>query len=121
MIKELSSTPRLGKPPVISIHKRGAVKFSVEAVKLLDLKEGDKIDFFIDTDFNDIAYFFKSDTGNQLKAYEKHKSGVRLTYLSRPVCRELIKHFGANEYKKFSVKKDTTTFNGREAWFITKY
>ena len=53
---------RKGKPPVMRISN-GRLIFSVEAVNLLGLKEGDRIKFVLDKSDNEIVYFKKDNAG----------------------------------------------------------
>lgn len=125
MIKELNTTlPRTPeyKPPTLNVDIRiHRFSFSVEAVKLLGLKEGDKIAFAYDTEDAGIFYFYRSPVGFPLHEVKTRQGNVRLSATNAAASKEIKKHLGLLENRSFKVKNETTTFNGRQAWFITKY
>lgn len=125
MIKELNTAlPHTTeyKPPRLNLNiKMHRFSFSVEAVKELGLIKGDKIAFAYDTEDVGIFYFYRSPVGFPLQVVKTRQGSIRLTATNAAASKEIKKHLGLLENRSFKVKKDTAPFNGREAWFITKY
>lgn len=108
-----------GKPPCIRFSNF-RIEFSCELVKLLGLKEGDKISFYTDPKDKDIIFFGKSKNGLSLKQAVMLKNGVRLHICCRPLIVKLLSHFGLSNNKTFRISNETTDFYGEKLWFILK-
>lgn len=85
-----------GKPPVVRIEcgKNARINFSVEAVKLLGLKEGMKLAFRTYKDDKLTAYFYEQATGIKLVAEKNNLKETRLAIYCRPLAQKLLEHFG---------------------------
>lgn len=93
-----------GKPATVRIDHsaQGRIVFSVEAVKLLGLKEGMKIAFRHYSNDENIIYFYEQATGLRLNVSQKVQSGVMLAVYCRPLCERLL------ELLKCSSKRAAT-------------
>jgi hypothetical protein len=113
---------RRGKPPVVQISKWGHIRFSVEAVKLLCLKEGMKLSFTIDHRDKGIIYFYQSTQGMPLHCGAKTKTGERLEIYCRPLSLKLLSFFCFSRNKTFRTTNEKITVPGatEKAWFILK-
>lgn len=113
-----------GKPPIVFIEsgRNARINFSVEAVKLLDLKEGMRISFILLNKDKEIIYFYEDEkTGIPLKLQMDAKSGKRLAISCRPLARKLNEHFGYGDAQKtFLLTKDKSEVEGKKMWFILK-
>lgn len=112
---------RRGKPPVFRISKNGHIRFSVEAVKLIGIKEGDKLTFVIHKNDPGILYFHIDNiNGFKLKIGGKYQSGYYLQILCRPLSLRLLSHFNITKNETFDITNDKTRVNDNEAWFVLK-
>ena len=111
---------RRGKPPVVNLSTYGHIRFSVEAVKLLNLKEGMKIAFRIDTRDAGIIYFYEQATGIPLRKGMNCKTGKRLEVYCRPLSLKLLNFFGFNTRKTFKLTKEQSKIGNCNMWFILK-
>lgn len=111
-----------GKPPLVNIDVKGRISFSVEAVKLLGLKEGMKLAFRTHYDDKGCIYFYQQATGIPLRLQMTTKSGVRLQILCRGLPVKLLKFFGfkADANKSFTVQKETIKVSNCQMWYILK-
>lgn len=91
-----------GKPPIIRIdaHSGNArIQISVEAVKLLKLKEGDCLTFMTLKNDKDTIYFYiDNKDGIPLKTANEHKSGIDMGVYCRPLARKLLDHCPNKQY-----------------------
>ena len=108
------------KPPVIYLNPKGQIRFSIEAVKLLGLKSGDKLSFAFDTRDSGVIYFYKCSNGIELNTDFKGMGGERLVLCCRGLVKQLLAFFGSATSKTYLVTKDITNFNGSCAWLILK-
>lgn len=108
------------KPPTVQINKKGQVRFSCEAVCLLQLDEGDKVEFLIHRADPGIIYFTKSDTGFELKKEVTRGGQTRLLVLCRPLLIKLCNHFSLQSNTTFDITNETSKFYDRDCWFILK-
>lgn len=116
---------RRGKPPVVRIEsgKNARINFSVEAVKLLDLKMTENLVFTIDSRDTGIIYFRKdAKKGLPLRLQMVGKSGCRLAVYCRPLAKRLLNHFGftVDKEKTYVLTTDTSVIDGHEYFFILK-
>jgi len=125
MIKELNSILPVStsyKPPTLALDiYKNTFCFSVEAVKITGLKDGDKITFSYDTEDPGIMYFYKCPVGFKLRKIKTSSGALRLKAVNSPAMSEIVEFLGLQKNTSFKIKSITTTFNGRQAWFITKY
>ncbi len=114
-----------GKPPIIRIdaHSGNArIQISVEAVKLLKLKEGDALTFItLPKDKDSIYLYLDNKDGIPLKLTNEHKSGVDMGIYCRPLARKLLDHFGINSMRSFIVTDGVVEVMNRKCFFIDKY
>lgn len=114
-----------GKPPILFIEStnNARIRFSVEAVKLLQLKEGMRISFALLEQEREMIYFYEdAANGMQLTKLSDGKSGFALAMYSRPLARKLLAQFHYKDtHKTFTVTKDTTEVAGIKMWFINKF
>lgn len=108
------------KPPVVYLNSKGQVRFSIEGVKLLGLKSGDKLSFAFDTRDAGVIYFYKCLKGIELNTDFKGMGGERLVLCCRGLVKQLLTFFGCTTSKTFLLTNDTTLFNGGQAWLILK-
>lgn len=111
-----------GKPPLVNIDVKGRISFSVEAVKLLGLKEGMKLAFRIHSNDRGCIYFYQQATGIPLRLQMTARSGVRLQVLCRGLPVKLLKSFDykADTNKSFRVTNDKVKILNCEMWVILK-
>jgi hypothetical protein len=115
-----------GKPPVVRIDagRQGRLVFSVEAVKILGLKEGMRLCFRVYTNDEGIIYFYEQATGIPLRVMNEHKSGHQLAIYCRQLNKTLLAHFGytTSIYKTFDLKNEQVLMpdTNCKAWFIVK-
>lgn len=107
------------KPPVIRISY-GRIIFSVEAVKDLRLKQGDRISFITNEKDKNIVYFKKDVKGFPLMLDFKGITGIRLRICSRPLAQKILSFFTYNTSKTFSITNDLADVYGHKMWFILK-
>ena len=110
---------RKGKPPVMRISN-GRLIFSVEAVNLLGLKEGDRIKFVLDKSDNEIVYFKKDNNGWPLMVDFSGLNGVRLRICCRPLAAKILSFLSFSQSKTFTIKKETADYYGEQMWFFLK-
>lgn len=108
------------KPPTVQLHTDGQVRFGVEAVNLLGLKEGEKIEFIIHQQDKGIIYFTKSESGFELKVSKTLSGKIRLLVLCRPLLKRLFNFFGLTQSKTYDITNETADYYGRKCWFILK-
>ena len=77
------------KPPVVRVSY-GRIIFSVEAVRELGLKEGDKISFVTNSKDLDIIYFKKDEKGVPLAVDFNGLTGTRLRICCRPLAEKIL-------------------------------
>lgn len=111
---------RRGKPPVVNIDAKGRINFSVEAVKLIDIKAGQRISFRVHSHESDIIYFYLSATGIPLQQSAETKSGVRLSIYARALAKTLLHKFGYTGHKTFLLTKNQVQIDNCKMWFILK-
>ena len=115
---------RRGKPPVVRIEagRNARINFSVEAVKLLGLKEGMRIAFRIHGNDKGVIYFYEQATGLALKKQMQGKTGSRLAVYCRPLAKKLLQHFGykVDTNKTFLISNETIRVDNCSMWFINK-
>jgi len=112
---------RRGKPPVIRLSNNGHIRLSVEAVKILGVKEGDTVSFMVDNRDNGIFYFYKDEDGMPLIYCTRGKDGINgLQLCCRPLAQRLLKYFGFNGNKTFDVSGETIKASDKEMWFVLK-
>lgn len=107
------------KPAVIRLSY-GKVLFSIEAVKLLGLKSGDKISFVIDKRDCGVIYFKRDSKGFKLTLDLAGQTGDRLRLCCRPVYKKILEHFGANSARTYFVSGEKADVYGEKMWFILK-
>lgn len=107
------------KPPVVRVSY-GRVIFSVEAVRELGLKEGDKITFVTNKADKDIIYFKKDSKGFSLMLDFDGLTGKRLRICSRPLAKKILSFFSYNTSKTFSITNNLADMYGGKMWFILK-
>ena len=107
------------KPPVIRLSY-GKILFSIEAVKLLGLKSGDKISFVIDKRDYGVIYFKKDSKGFRLTLDLAGQTGDRLRLCCRPVYKKILEHFGINSARTYHVSSEQADVYGEKMWFILK-
>lgn len=107
------------KPPVVRVSY-GRVIFSVEAVKLLGLKVGDKISFVMNEKDKDIIYFKKDTNGLPLMTDFIGLTGERLRICCRPLAQTILSFFSYQQSKTFSVSAELADVYGEKMWFILK-
>jgi hypothetical protein len=78
------------KPAIVHIQAHGFINFSVEAVNELNLKEGQKLVFYTDTNFAKQVFFCEADNGMPLKNRKVCKGGIRLSIMCRPLALKLL-------------------------------
>ena len=104
------------KPPVIQVTKLGKIRFSVEAAKLYNLTEKDRISFYIPDD-NDIIYFWKDNqSGFALSEIVRTDSGNRYSICCRPLAAKILSHFRGNG--NISISAENKTVGGK--WILSK-
>jgi len=108
------------KPPTIQMNKDGQIRFGVEAVLLLNLQPGEKIEFLIHQSDTGIIYFTKSEKGFELKKEVTPGGKFRLLLLCRPLVKKLFSFFSLNESKTYDITNETADYYGRKCWFILK-
>lgn len=109
-----------GKRPVIQFNKYGHIRFSVEAVKLLGLKEKMTISFMTSPADVGVIYFFSDKKGMALRRGNGTKSGIRLEIICRPLVLKLLNFFSYETNKTFDITSETIKINDRLSWFILK-
>lgn len=108
------------KPPIVSIFERGQVRFGVEAIKVLGLSVGDKLEFLIHKEDRETIYFLKSPKGFILDEQKTRAGHVRLSVCSRPLVRKLMIHFGIKKSETFDITNETEDFYGSKCMVIKK-
>lgn len=111
---------RRGKPAEVQISKWGHIRFSVEAVNLLNLTADMHIRFVTNSNDKGIIYFDQHSKGLPLRIGMKCKNGVRLELYCRPLALKLLDFFGYKTNKTFRLQKATTEFADNKFWFILK-
>lgn len=113
---------RRGKPPVLRLSPNGHIRFSVEAVKKLGFKLGDRLSFMIDNRDNGIFYFYlDEENGMPLKFNTRGGGGVDgLQICCRPLAQKLLDYFGFKEPKTFDVTDERIKTKIGELWFVLK-
>lgn len=114
------------KPATVRIDhsEQGRIVFSVEAVKLMGLKEGMRIQFrHYSTDGN-IVYIYEQATGYRLQVTQRCQSGVNLAVFCRPLCTRLLEVLKCNPNKagvfKMTADKVKMPDTNCDAWMIIK-
>lgn len=110
------------KPAIVRISGRGFIHFSVEAVKLLNLKEGMTLIFRVDDADPSIILFHEHKSGIPLRvtARLKKTGNIRLSILCRPLSLKLLTFLKLRQSTSIRLTKDTVKADGREFWFISK-
>ena len=110
------------KPAIVRISGRGFIHFSVEAVKLLNLKEGMKLVFLTDDKDRDIILFYQHESGIPLRITAKMKknNAVRLSILCRPLSLKLLTFLKLKQSTSIRITTDIIKTNGKKCWFINK-
>lgn len=101
------------KPAVIQVNKYGHLRFSVEAVKMFDLKKEDRLTFMIDESDN-LVYFWKDKHGFPFSEIVKVKTGSRYAICCRPLVKRILHHFN----KKDNISILATNNLVRGMWFL---
>lgn len=107
------------KPPVVRVSY-GRVIFSVEAVRELGLKEGDKISFVTNPKDMDIIYFKKDERGVPLAVDFNGLTGTRLRICCRPLAEKILSFFSFKSSKTFSVTNNLADMYGEKMWFLLR-
>lgn len=113
-----------GKPAIIRIDANGRnarIQISVEAVKLLRLKEGDAMSFITLKHDRENIYFFIDPEGIPVKVANEHKSGVDMGIYCRQLARKLLDHLGITSMRSFIVTGANIDCQGRKCFVIDKY
>lgn len=114
-----------GKPPIIRIdaHSGNArITISVEAVRLLKLKEGDALSFMTLKNDAENIYFYKDKIdGIPLKIDTDHKSGSNMAIYCRPLARKLLDHFGINSMRSFIITDAIVECQGKKCFVIDRF
>ena len=124
-----TSFNKRGKPAIMRIdaHNGNArIQLSVEAVKLLELQEGDCLSFVtLPTDKEAVYFCVDNKDGFHLKVCTEHKSGVDMGIFCRQLARKLLDHLGINSMRSFIVttEKVPVQLNGKtvKMFFIDKH
>ncbi len=111
---------RRGKPAVVQISRYGHIRFSVEAVKLLGLVQGERITFRTHSNDIGILYFYRQATGLPLRDGLKCKTGVRLEVYCRPLALKLLAFFDFKTSKTFRISSEQLQYGNTKFWFILK-
>lgn len=113
---------RRGKPSTIRITKHGHIRFSVNAVKKLGIKEGGRLSFFVDPRDVGIIYFRNDKKGIPLIKCTNGKNGIDgLQLCCRPLSLTLLKSFGLKDSKTFDLTEETTDHEKYgKLWIILK-
>lgn len=111
-----------GKPSTIRITKHGHIRFSVNAVKKLGIKEGDRLSFFVDPRDVGIIYFKLDPRGIPIIKCTTGKNGINgLQVCCRPLALTLLKTFNLKESKTFDITADITEHEKYgKLWIIVK-
>lgn len=111
-----------GKPSTVRITKHGHIRFSVSAVKNLNVAEGDRITFFVDPRDVGVIYFKKDPKGIPLIKNTTGISGVNgLQICCRPLALTLLKSFNFKESKTFDLTGEITNNEKYgKLWVIVK-
>lgn len=114
-----------GKPPIMRVdaHSGNArIQISVEAVKLLGLKEGDCLTFVTIENEKELIYFFiDNKNGIPLRKANEHKSGFDMGIYCRALARRLLDHLGINSMRSFIVTNSIAELNSVKCFFIDKH
>lgn len=121
MVEIINSKTSFGvKPPVVQLNKHGHIRFSVEAVKLFNLKQTDRLTFLINSEDEGIIYFYKDDSGLPLHEMVKTKTGVRYSILCRPLVKKLLRFFYQENNISILVNNKTINYGGKEMMILRK-
>jgi len=111
-----------GKPSTVRITKHGHIRFSVSAVKNLQIKEGDKLSFYIDPRDVGVIYFKQDPKGIPLIKNTTGVDGTNgLQLCCRPLALTLLKSFNLKESKTFDLTGEKTNHEKYgDLWVIVK-
>ncbi len=110
------------KPAIVRLSGRGFIHFSVEAVKLLKLKEGMTLIFRVDDQDPNIILFHEHKSGIPLRVTAKlKKTGhVRLSILCRPLSLKLLAFLKLRQSTSIRLTAETVKAGDKQYWFISK-
>ncbi len=109
-----------GKPALLNISKDGRIRFTVALVKLLGIKEGQKILFRTYNKDKGIIYFSIHKDGVPLRLSKADTTKRVLEIYCRPLAVKLLEFFSYSTNKSFDITKEQTNIDGINFYFILK-
>jgi hypothetical protein len=112
---------KLKKPATVRLTPNGFIRFSSDAVKQLNLKEFDTIEFFLDSEKRDVVFFCISPKGIPLRQCNRNKVSPSMQICCRPLPLKLLTHLNLKEAITIRLYAETVLHNGHKCWVIDKF